>query len=157
MKEQLEFSNAPWELRHCCNCDLCYQSLFLTKTFLKMSFLLKIMLPRHSSALENVMPYCHEAHCPSRLRRSFNVKFSRKIWQRWRQQHLSTTENIWYPKKGTVFGVSPSSSWQWDCCRLGTMRQGELPSQAPAVARPIGADGCGHLGVAYAQKTGRAS
>ena len=113
MKEQLEFSNAPWELRHCCNCDLCYRSLFPTKTFLKMSFLLKIMLPRPFSALENIMPYCHEAHCPSRLRRSFNVKFSRKIWERWRQQHQSTTENIWYPKKATVFAVSPSSSWQW--------------------------------------------
>ena len=70
MKEQLEFSDVPWELRHCCNCDSCYWSLFMAKTFLKTNFLLKMMLPRHFSALENVMPYCHEAHCPSRLRRS---------------------------------------------------------------------------------------
>lgn len=73
MKEQLDFSDVPWELRHCSNCDSCYWHVFVAKTFLKMSFLLKMMVPRHFSALENVMPYCHEACCPSRLRRSFKV------------------------------------------------------------------------------------
>jgi len=97
MKEQLEFSDVPWELRHCCKRDSCYRSLFMAKTFLKMSFLLKMMFPRHFSALENVTVYCYKAHCPSRSKRSFNVKFSRTMWETWRQQHLSTTKNMPYP------------------------------------------------------------
>lgn len=58
----------------------------------------------------------------SRLRRIFNVNFSRRmqerrrlsrrIWERWRQQHLSNTKNTSYLKTCTVFSVSPSSSWQ---------------------------------------------
>lgn len=61
MKEQLEFWDVLWELRHCCNCYSCYWSLFMAKTFLKMIFLLKMMLLRKLSALENVASYCHAA------------------------------------------------------------------------------------------------
>lgn len=99
MKEQLKFSDVPWELRHCCNCDSCYWSLFMAKTFFKMSFLLKMMLLRKFGALENVASYCHEAHCPSKSRRSFNATFSRRIWERERQHHLSTTRNFRCPPK----------------------------------------------------------
>lgn len=67
--------------------------------------------------------------------------FSRRIWERWTQHHLSTTRNLWYPQKGTVFSG--------DCCRL---RKGELPLQALPVATPIAADECDHHPVAYTQK-----
>lgn len=134
MKDQLELSDMPWEQRRCCDCDACYWSLFMAKAFLKMSFLLKMMLPRHFSALEEVTPYCHKAHCPSRLRRSFNVKLSRRTWERWRLQHRSTTKNIWYPKKATVFSVSSSSSWQ-----QGLLQGGDHEKRWPVLARACGA------------------
>lgn len=121
----------------------------MVKTFWKMSFLLKMMLPKHFSALENLMPYCHEAHCLSRLRRRFNVKISRRIRERWRQ-YLATTKNIWYPKKPLCSVPPPSTSRQWRLLQYG----GHETRRAALAAHA--AEGCGHLRVAYTQ-TARAS
>lgn len=113
MKEQLEFADMPWELRHCCNCDSCYWSLFVAETFLKMSFLLKINLPRKFSALENVVSY---GHAPPQSREEALMHFSRRICEKLRQHHLSTTRNFWYSSKKPLYSVGIAAGWEKVSC-----------------------------------------
>lgn len=144
MKEQLEFSDMPWELRHCWNCDSCYWSLFTAKTFLKMSFLLKMMLLRKFSALVNVVPYCHAA--PQSREEA--------LMQCSQGGSGSDGDSIICPPQETSGTPKKAMVFSGDCCRL---RKGELPLQALPVTTPIAAGESGHHSAAYAQKKTRAS